>query len=391
MRPSPGEGGHDAPVKADVLIVGAGPAGAAAALMLAAQYSVVLVERNAEPPLRIGESLIGAAGPLLRDLGVLARFEAAGHRPSLGQASSWGTSDIVWRDSFLDVRGPGWRIDRVRFETMLRESAAERGATLFAPGQVLSLVRADEGASGWVAVVRSKDSVRRLSVRFVIDATGRSASFARAAAATPLVAGDRLVCRFMRLAPQPVGDEFDGVSLVEAVADGWWYSATLPDNSRVLAFHTDADLPAARRSREADGFLSLLSETRYMAPRSPGLVDGAVTGVTARSQWLANPCGKDWCAVGDAALAFDPLSSQGLFNALYTGLRGGEAAAAALDGNVMALAAYRDRLAMVRDAYRNNLIRYHRMETRFRDHAFWRRRQSLSKGADAERLTTGAE
>jgi flavin-dependent dehydrogenase len=390
MRFAPGEGGHDAPMTADVLIVGAGPAGAAAALMLAAQYSVVLVERNAEPPLRIGESLIGAAGPLLRDLGVLARFEAAGHRPSLGQASSWGTSDIVWRDSFLDARGPGWRIDRVGFETMLRESAVERGATLFAPGQVSSLARAGEGASGWVAVISSKDSVRQLSVRFVIDATGRPASFARAAA-TPLVAGDRLVCRFMRLAPQPVGDAFDGVSLVEAVADGWWYGATLPDDSRILAFHTDADLPAARRSREADGFLRLLRETRYMAARSPDRIDGAVTGVTARSQWLANTCGKDWCAVGDAALAFDPLSSQGLFNALYTGLRGGEAAAAALGGNAMPLAAYRDRLAMIRDAYRNNLIHYHRMETRFQDRAFWRRRQSFSEGAGAERLTTGVE
>jgi hypothetical protein len=163
---------------------------------------------------------------------------------------------------------------------------------------------------------------------------------------------------------------------VEAVADGWWYSAMLPDNGRVLAFHTDGDLPAARRTRETGGFLSFLGETRWMATSASNHLDGSITRVSARSQWLANPCGNDWCAVGDAALAFDPLSSQGLFNALYTGLRGAQAVSAALAGNAMPLAAYRDRVAMIRDAYLRNLIRYYQMETRFRDRVFWRRRQS---------------
>jgi len=33
--------------------------------------------------------------------------------------------------------------------------------------------------------------------------------------------------------------------------------------------------------------------------------------------------GEGWLAAGDAALSLDPLSSQGLFKALYTGLAGG--------------------------------------------------------------------
>ena len=37
-----------------------------------------------------------------------------------------------------------------------------------------------------------------------------------------------------------------GLTVVEAVEDGWWYTAPLPDGRRVLAFFTDADLPAAR-------------------------------------------------------------------------------------------------------------------------------------------------
>ena len=365
-----------APDIVDVLIVGAGPAGATAACILAARHCVVMVDHSSTPPLRIGESLIGAARPLLRDLGVLERFEAAGHQPGLGQASSWGTRDVVWRDSFLDVRGPGWRIDRARFETMLREAALERGAAIIAPAQALRFARAAGRSGGWIATVHAAEGTRQLIARFVIDASGRSASFARDAALTWRSAPDRLVCRFVRLPHPHERDEFERVSLVEAVADGWWYCASLPDNSRVLAFHTDADLPAARQSRDVEGFFSFLGETHTMAARVPRGIEGAVARVSARTQWLVDPCGDDWCAVGDAALAFDPLSSQGLFNALYGGLRGGEAVAAALAGDQAPLAAYRERLVMIRDAYRRNLRRTYQMELRFRDRLFWRRRQS---------------
>jgi hypothetical protein len=37
----------------------------------------------------------------------------------------------------------------------------------------------------------------------------------------------------------------NGLTYVEADPEGWWYTALLPEGRRVLAFHTDADLPAA--------------------------------------------------------------------------------------------------------------------------------------------------
>jgi flavin-dependent dehydrogenase len=358
-----------------VLIVGAGPAGAAAACVLAARHSVVLVERYATPPFRIGESLIGAARPLLRDLGVLEQFEAAGHRPGLGQASVWGSDELVRRDSFLDPRGPGWRIERAGFETMLRDAAASRGATVIAPGDMLDLKRENGSGQGWIALIGSAGRTWPLHARFLVDASGRAASFARAAAQAQISAHDRLVCRFVHLPPRPARGDLDGFSLVEAVPDGWWYAAKPPDGGTVIAFHTDADLPAARLSLNPDGFLDLLTKTRWTAAAT-GLdqVRYAVSRVSARGQWLANPCGDDWCAIGDAAIAFDPLSSQGLFNALYTGFRGAEAVALGLSGDAALLIAYRDRLVRIRNAYLRNLGQYYALETRFSDHPFWARR-----------------
>lgn len=360
-----------------MLIVGAGPAGAAASCVLAVGHSVVMVERHATPPFRIGESLIGAARPLLRDLGVLEQFEAAGHRPGLGQASAWGSDDIVRRDSFLDPRGPGWRIERAGFETMLRNTAASRGATVVAPGEILDLKRHNGEGQGWIALISSAGRTWRLHARFVIDASGRAASFSRAAAQARIATHDRLICRFVRLAPRPTRGDLDGFSLVEAVPDGWWYSARLPEGSTVIAFHTDADLPAARYSLKLERFFDLLTKTRWTAAAAsePRQDNCAVGRVSARGQWLENCCGTDWCAIGDAAIAFDPLSSQGLFNALYTGFRGGQAVAARLSDDASLLIAYRDRLVRVRDAYLRNLSRHYALETRFSDHPFWARRR----------------
>jgi flavin-dependent dehydrogenase len=358
---------------ADVLIVGVGPAGAVAARVLAASHSVIVVDREAVPPFRIGESLPGAAARLLRDLGLLDSFAAGGHRPSLGQASAWGSDRLIRRDAFLDPDGPGWRIDRAAFETMLRQGAEERGANLIAPAKLAQL---DRDGDGWIARVESDAGVRSVRARFVMDASGRAASVARAGGGL-LVAGDRLVCRYVRL-PCEAPNKLDNVLTVEAVPDGWWYGAVLPDGGRLLAFHTDADLPAARISRDAAGFRHLLRETRWVNTLGANGLNAPIASASARSQWLAAPSGADWCAVGDAALAFDPLAGQGLFNALYTGLRGAQAVAAALAGDGSRLAAYGERVTAIRDAYRRNLASYYVMETRFADRPFWLRRQPVA-------------
>jgi 2-polyprenyl-6-methoxyphenol hydroxylase-like FAD-dependent oxidoreductase len=184
---------------------------------------------------------------------------------------------------------------------------------------------------------------------------------------------DRLVCRYVRLLG--AGKEQSRFTLVEGVADGWWYLAALPSGEAILAFHTDADLPAARQSCEPDGFSAMLAQTAWVSeavgPIGPTVRIGRIG---ARSECAPNPCGEDWCLVGDAVMAFDPLSAQGLFNAMYTGVRGAEAVLASFSSSTRLLTAYRDRLWAVWNAYRRDLGIYYQAETRFRSEAFWQRR-----------------
>ncbi|MGW2543826.1 hypothetical protein ACWC5I_23840, partial [Kitasatospora sp. NPDC001574] len=84
-----------------------------------------------------------------------------------------------------------------------------------------------------------------------------------------------------------------------------------------------------------------------------------------------------WVAAGDAALAFDPLSSQGILTALHTGARAGRTVADCLTDpgrTTAALAGYTDFLDGIATAYTGNHALSYRQEQRWADQPFWQRR-----------------
>src|SRR5947209_1822237 len=103
-------------MNAEVLIIGAGPAGATAALNLAPFRQVVIADMQAVPALRVGESLPPAARRLLTDMGLFEAFQGECHLAAYANRAQWG-GDTPFENDFL--RGPdgnGWHLDRRRFE-----------------------------------------------------------------------------------------------------------------------------------------------------------------------------------------------------------------------------------------------------------------------------------
>ncbi len=236
----------------DVLIVGAGPAGCAAAIGLGPNYRAALIDRHASPPERIGESLPGAARRVLATLGLYDDFLADGHLPRRALRSAWGEPEPTERDSLRDPDGNGWTLDRARFERRLRAAALTRGAVLLAPAGLLALSR---DSDGWLAEINCDGRPTALRARLVLDAGGRaSRTLMRNGTRRRVV--DRLICASIRA---PRASLPPAVTHVEAEADGWWYATPLPDGGGLLAFHTDGDLPAARMTRSVRAFLERVS------------------------------------------------------------------------------------------------------------------------------------
>jgi len=352
------------------VIVGAGPAGATAALNLAPCCKVLLIDARSEPSPRIGESLAPAARRLLVDMGLWEDFLRDGHTPCYLKQSVWGAPEPVSSDSLRDLDGPSYRLDRRRFEMRLRATAEARGAALLVPARVRSIAR---GQVGITLQLHLEQRPLAVQARVLIDASGRNSRLLYPLGATRR-AYDALICGWLRGRVRQ--REPSSVTYTEAVEDGYWYTAALPDGQRMLAFHTDSNLPAANDLRSAS---RLLERARRSSSLWSQVVDsdfeacGRPRVCAAHSSMLEPLSGDHWFAAGDAAFSFDPLSSQGLLQALYSGLIVAQAAYGTLLGKPLQ-PAYVAMQQRIWRAYREHLHGFYSTEQRWSSRPFWARR-----------------
>jgi flavin-dependent dehydrogenase len=281
-----------------------------------------------------------------------------------------GTAEVHASDFIFDPHGHGWQLDRARFDASLRDAAAEAGAEMRG-ARVASAVRDTDG--GWRVVLRAADGGREaVCCDVVVDTTGRSAVLARQQGAARLREDD-LVAFYARFRPARAGDR-DARTLLESTPHGWWYTALVPAGERVAYGRVARGPCRAAVGRRVRGGAAG-HETRGGRAGRVRLRDHRAAARGGRRKRAAGPVrGDGWVAAGDAALSFDPLSSQGILTALYTGLRAGEALHLWLQGDRSALAAYEDRLREIHQAYARNRITFYGFEARWANHPFWRSR-----------------
>jgi flavin-dependent dehydrogenase len=358
----------------DVAVIGGGPAGAAAALSLAAEgRSVILIGRSHRSGFRAGEVLGPEIAPLLVQLGVWESFLASGPQPAHGIWSAWGGRNLVAKDFVVSPYGPAWRVDRARFDEMLLTAAAKAGSRVALRFRRVTVRR---NAGGWRINAEGSTEALTVDSRFVVDATGRAAAVARANGARWL-GRDRLVALVGLLAKRTdTTASADDVLLVESAPIGWWYSTVLPSGDLVAALLTDADLVRDHSRAAAGAWCDALVSAEFTALRAAGFTHSAFHVRPAGVGCLDRAAGVGWIAVGDAASTMDPLSGIGIAKGLQSAILGAGAISDALSGMQGGLDIHARRSREEFEASQRTGAAYYDLERRWSECPFWRRRQS---------------
>lgn len=376
----------------DIVIIGAGVAGCVAALALSDRFSVTLIDTETVPLPRVGESLPPEAERLLEQLGLDHFLNHPAYLVNRGMNAYWGNDSAGRLNQPKTQHINGWHVCRQAFEMALRQQARRRGVNCLWPYALDSSQREHDW---WRVALHQLDCSVPAKIsckaKIVIDASGRLSTFAQQQGVIREKL-DHLVSSWITFSS---GSE-DSLGSIHPVENGWWYSAPIPQlpfmpevdeprvyrgSPRLLAYHTDNDLLPADFAFSPEALLSVGSEISELKHIIDSIEPQSIMHhgvVCANSSRLSLQYGQGWYAVGDAAMSFDPLGTDGMFNAMAGAMQLSELIGKfGIDSEVAVTTIsceYQQQLARLWQQLARSNQNSYAQERRWLNHLFWERR-----------------
>lgn len=323
-----------------VAILGAGPAGAALGTFLAREgVDVTLFDGGRRPPLVVGESLVPAVVPFLRELGI--EDEVASWSVFKPGATFVFDADDTLSFRFDEVRGAqtpySYNVPRDRLDRAVRDAAERAGARLVPrharlerePGS--ERVRLDAASAEAAGLSRPPD--------FVVDAAGRARVLGRLLDLAAVEGGRRDTALHAHMEGVPLLVE--GNVHTDLLEHGWCWRIPLPGRVSVGLVVDGAVLRELGDTAEEQFDACLRSDRRL---RDWGCTAKRISPVVRYTNYQmrhTRGVGPGWALLGDAFGFVDPVFSSGLL----VGLDGArDLSAALLDGSEAALHRYEARV-----------------------------------------------
>ncbi len=280
-----------------IVVLGAGPAGAAVALGLRRLgHAVTLVSE--------WRRFAALEGVSVR---VLDALRGAGLHQALANAALPSQRQVNWNGR-QHAQNIEFLLDRPSFDRGLREDLRTAGVSLI-EGRVMGV---QASPSGHCIQIEGQEA---FSADFLVDARGRQA---------PALGKGMRGPETVSLLNRWQGSPGKTASAVESLADGWAWMARRADGHCYWQWTVDVT------SAELPGKAMLLEYCRQRRRASAVAraffadqveVDLQLHARSSTAILSPQVCGENWIRVGDAAMAVDPLSGNGIFQSLSSALQ----------------------------------------------------------------------
>ena len=322
----------------DVLVIGAGPAGAsAAALLHGAGLETLVVEKQRFPRFVIGESLLPHCMDLLDEAGLLEAAAARGYIIKRGALFLRGPErcDFSFQDQYTKGWDHTWQVPRADFDQTLADAVAARGVPFLFGHDVTGVDVQTENPT--VTVAAPDGQQLEIRARFVVDASGYGRVLPRLLDldAPSRFPGRKAVFAHVEGDRRPEGADTNRIWIICSASGGWLW--IIPFSNGLTSVGIVGDL--AVFGQFPGGVEACLREVIDTEPncarlrgRSWALQPREIQGYACSVKQLY---GANFCLVGNATEFLDPVFSSGVTLALESASRAAKCVIRQLRGEVV--------------------------------------------------------